>query len=58
MYEPAISDLLAGVIDLAPADTAPHPPGPCPDLCVPGCTASAEPLAPPTTAVPEQVAVG
>jgi len=58
MYEPAINDLLAGVIDLAPADAAPHPPGPCPDLCVPGCTASAEPLAPPTTAVPEQVAVG
>ena len=46
MYEPAIGDLLAGVIDLAPADTAPHPPGPCPDLCVPGCVAPDEPVAP------------
>ena len=55
MYEPAISDLLAGVIDLGAADTAPHPPGPCPDLCVPGCVASDEPVAPRPAA--EQVAV-
>ena len=56
MYEPAINDLLAGVIDLAPADTAPHAPGPCPDLCTPACTGSDEVPAAPTSA--EEIAAG
>jgi hypothetical protein len=37
MDKPAITDLLAGLIDLAPS-TPPHRPGPCTALCVPACT--------------------
>ena len=38
MTEPTVADLLAGVIDLAPAGSPPHRPGPCTALCVPACT--------------------
>jgi hypothetical protein len=38
MTEPTFADLLAGVIDLAPSGSPPHPPGPCSALCVPACT--------------------
>jgi hypothetical protein len=41
MPEHTFADLLAGVIDLAPS-TPPHGPGPCPDLCVPGCAQRSE----------------
>jgi hypothetical protein len=37
MATSSLADLLAGVLDLAPA-TPPHPPGPCDALCVPSCT--------------------
>jgi hypothetical protein len=36
MAQPTITDLLAGLIDLAPS-TPPHRPGPCTALCVPEC---------------------
>jgi hypothetical protein len=32
-----MTDLLAGVIDLAPVASPPHRPGPCTALCVPAC---------------------
>ena len=35
--QPTMTDLLAGVIDLAPGATPPHRPGPCTALCVPAC---------------------
>jgi len=38
MTEPTVADLLAGVIDLTPSGSPPHPPGPCTALCVPACT--------------------
>lgn len=41
-----ITDLLAGVIDLAPAATAPHGPGPCTALCVPACAGESAGAAP------------
>jgi hypothetical protein len=34
---PTMTDLLAGVIDLAPVASPPHRPGPCTALCVPAC---------------------
>lgn len=37
MTEPTVADLLAGVIDLTPAGSPPHRPGPCTALCVPAC---------------------
>jgi hypothetical protein len=37
MPDHTFADLLAGVIDLAPSGTPPHPPGPCTALCVPAC---------------------
>jgi hypothetical protein len=36
MTQPTITDLLAGLIDLAPS-TPPHRPGSCSALCVPTC---------------------
>jgi hypothetical protein len=54
--QPAIADLLAGAIDLAPRATPPHRPGPCTALCVPAC--AGEPATDrrdrPTSATPEQ----
>lgn len=42
---PALTDLLAGVIDLGAGATPPppHAPGPCTALCVPACATSATP---------------
>ena len=37
MPDHTFTDLLAGVIDLAPSGTPPHRPGPCTALCVPAC---------------------
>ena len=37
MPDHTVTDLLAGVIDLAPSGTPPHRPGPCTALCVPAC---------------------
>ena len=42
MAQPTITDLLAGLIDLAPS-TPPHRPGPCTALCVPACTGGPAP---------------
>jgi hypothetical protein len=36
MAQPTITDLLAGLIDLAPS-TPPHRPGSCTALCAPAC---------------------
>jgi hypothetical protein len=38
MAENRTAELLAGILDLAPAGVPPHPPGPCDALCVPICT--------------------
>jgi hypothetical protein len=38
MTERTVAELLAGVIDLTPSGSPPHPPGPCTALCVPACT--------------------
>ncbi len=40
---PSMTDLLAGVIDLASGATPPHRPGPCTALCVPACAGEAAP---------------
>jgi hypothetical protein len=37
MAENSTAELLAGILDLAPAAAPPHPPGPCDALCVPSC---------------------
>jgi hypothetical protein len=53
--QPTITDLLAGVIDLAPGTTPPHRPGPCTALCVPACAGEPATDRPdrPTSATPE-----
>ncbi len=47
--QPTMTDLLAGVIDLAPGATPPHRPGPCTALCVPACAGEAAGAAPEST---------
>ncbi|MFL6102439.1 MAG: hypothetical protein ACJ74K_03680 [Actinomycetes bacterium] len=42
MTQPTITDLLAGLIDLAPS-TPPHRPGSCSALCVPACDGGTAP---------------
>jgi hypothetical protein len=42
MAQPTITDLLAGLIDLAPG-TPPHRPGSCIALCVPACAGGSAP---------------
>jgi hypothetical protein len=37
MDDHPLADLLAGLLDLAPAGSPPHPPGGCDALCVPTC---------------------
>jgi hypothetical protein len=54
MTERTITQLLAGVLDLAPAGAPPHPPGPCAALCVPTCTGSRPASAAPTRAVTKE----
>jgi hypothetical protein len=54
---PSMTDLLAGVIDLASGATPPHRPGSCTALCVPACAgepagATPEPPSDPRTARP------
>ena len=51
---PTMTDLLAGVIDLAPVASPPHRPGPCTALCVPACAGEAAGAAPEST--PEALA--
>jgi hypothetical protein len=47
--QPALTDLLAGVIDLGADATPPHGPGPCSALCVPACAGKAAGAAPEST---------
>ena len=50
--QPTLTDLLAGVIDLASGATPPHRPGPCTALCVPACAGESADAAPEPTPDP------
>jgi hypothetical protein len=45
MDDHPMAELLAGLLDLTPAGSPPHPPGACAALCVPTCCAEPGPAA-------------